>query len=64
MEYLPASSIAHSMEVSSLVRPQFFNLHQWLEPTYLPYAGYDHILSKQIGPPHVTQKCLTRQASN
>ena len=29
--------------------PQFFNLHLWLEPTRLPYAGYDHILSKQIG---------------
>ena len=29
--------------------PQFLNLHLWLEATRLPYAGYDHILSKQIG---------------
>ena len=29
--------------------PQFSNLHLWLEATYLPYAGYDHILSKQTG---------------
>lgn len=26
--------------------PQFSNLHLWLEATRLPYAGYDHILSK------------------
>lgn len=24
----------------------FLNLHLWLETTRLPYAGYDHILSK------------------
>jgi len=32
-----------------LSNPQFSNLHLWLEATRLPYAGYDHILSKQIG---------------
>ena len=26
--------------------PQFPNLHLWFEATCLPYAGYDHILSK------------------
>lgn len=43
------SSIAHTIEVSPLVRPVIPNPHLWLEATRLPYAGYDHILSKQIG---------------
>ena len=41
------SPIAHSIEISPACPTRnFSNLHLWLEPTRLPYAGYDHILSK------------------
>lgn len=47
MESPPASSIARFMGgYLCLSDPQFSNLHLWLEATRLPYAGYDHTLSK------------------
>ena len=47
MEYLPASSIARFMGgYLCLSDLQFLNPHLWLETIRLPYAGYDHILSK------------------
>lgn len=46
MEHLPASAMLALRQYLRLSDPQFSNLHRWLEATRLPYAGYDHILSK------------------
>ena len=40
--------------------PHFLNLHLWLETTRLPYAGYDHILSKQTGEPKCPKRTISR----
>ena len=47
MEDPHASTFARLIEVYLyLSNPQFSNPQLWLEATLLPYAGYDHILSK------------------
>lgn len=50
---MQAPSLA-SWRYLRLSAPQFPNIHLWLEATRLPYAGYDHALSKQIGDLHVS----------